>query len=196
MQLLKSETFNNLAKAYAGECQAHVRYKFIEYGARMQELTCLAELVDKVVYNEFNHARVFYTFIQQAQKGEISNIEICSGYPFKEKWDLTDNLRLAAEDEFKEYKEIYPHFKAVALEEGFKEIAQAFDDVIQVESCHFKLFDQLYKQMQEGSMYKKNKKVKWKCSACGYEHESEEAWQTCPLCSAKQGQVMLKVASD
>ena len=43
---------------------------------------------------------------------------------------------------------------------------------------------------------KKPKVVKWKCAACGYEHESKEAWETCPLCFAKQGMVMLHLKDE
>ena len=63
MQLKDSKTYFNLARSYSSECQAMVRYKFIEYGARMQKLNTLAEIVDKIVYNEFNHARIIYTKI-------------------------------------------------------------------------------------------------------------------------------------
>ena len=66
MQLIDSKTYLNLARSYAGECQAQVRYKFIEYGARKEGYTCLAEMIDKIVYNEFNHARMFYTYLQKA----------------------------------------------------------------------------------------------------------------------------------
>lgn len=193
MQLSDSKTLGNLAKAFAGECQAHIRYKFIEYGARLNGYTSLAELVDKVVYNEFNHARMLYTFIQKSSDEEIKNLQICGGFPFKEKWDLVENLRLAAEDEEQEFKDIYPMFRAVAMEEGFKEISDLFDNLIQVESCHFKLFTELYEQLKGGTLYKKKTKVKWKCSACGYEAESDEAWEKCPLCNAEQGAVMLKI---
>lgn len=95
MELIKSQTFLNLAKDYAGECQARTRYEFIEYGARYKGYNCLAEVIDKIVYNEFNHARMFYTFIESATDKQIDNIDISSGYPFKERWDLTENLRLA-----------------------------------------------------------------------------------------------------
>lgn len=193
MNLLKSKTLNNLAKSYAGECQAYVRYKFIEYGARMQGYACLAEIVDKVVFNEFNHARMFYTFIQKASNKQIDNIEICSGYPYKEKWDLLENLRLAAEDEEIEETRVYPEYAKTAREEGFEEIANLYDMIIQVESCHKKLFADLYNQMKNGTLYKKSKPVKWKCADCGYEETSKEAWQECPLCKAKQGRVMLKL---
>ena len=191
MKLKDSKTYINLARSYAGECQARTRYEFIEYGARTQGYKALAELVDKVVYNEFNHARMFYTFIQQSEETQVENIDISAGYPFKEKWDLVENLRIAAEDELDEAERIYPEFAATAREEGFPEIAKLYDDIIGVETCHHKLFKQLYEQMKKGTMYKKKEKVKWKCADCGYEATSKEAWKECPLCKAKQGSVML-----
>ena len=193
MKLKDSKTYLNLARSYAGECQARTRYEFMEYGARMQGLTALAELIDKVVYNEFNHARMFYTFIQQSEEKRVDNIEISAGFPFKEKWDLTESLRLAAEDEEAEAEKIYPEFAATAREEGFPEIAGLYEDIICVERCHKKLFSELHEQMKNGTMYKKKQKVKWKCGGCGYEAESKEAWQECPLCKAKQGVVLLKI---
>lgn len=196
MELIKSKTYLNLAKSYAGECQARTRYEFIEYGARKEGYAALAEMIDKVVYNEFNHARMMYTFIQDACDKEIENIDICSGYPFKEKWDLVENLRLASEDEKFEAEKIYPTYAKIAEEEGFTEIAEFFNNLVQVETCHHKLFKELYTQMTENTMYCKPEVVKWKCSSCGYEAESECAWDICPLCKAPQGTVMLKIEDN
>ena len=191
MDLKDSRTFTNLAKSFAGECQARVRYEFIEYGARYNGYKALAEVIDKVVYNEFNHARMFYTFMQQAQDKEIKNVEFTAGYPFKEKWDIADNLRIAAEDERREAEIVYPEFARVAKEEGFKEIARLYEDIIQVETCHKMLFSELFEQFSGGTMYKKDAPVKWKCGDCGYETTANEAWDECPLCKAKQGSVLL-----
>lgn len=190
MKLLESKTYFNLAKAYAGECQARVRYEFIEYGARKEGYGQLAETIDKIVYNEFNHARMFYTKIQDASDKMIKNIDISSGYPFKEKWNLLENLKLAAEDEKAEV-ELYPQFALIAEEEGFKEISTLFNNIAQIENCHMMLFKDLYNQLKTGSLYKKSKPVKWKCADCGYEATSKQAWNICPVCQAKQGDVML-----
>lgn len=195
MKLIESKTYKNLAKSYAGECQAHVRYKFIEYGARKQGYKCLAELIDKIVYNEFHHARMFYTYLQKASNETIANIDISSGFPFKEKWDLEENLRLAAQDEEYEETIIYPEYAKIAREEGFDEIAKLYENIIQVESCHKKLLLDLYNQVHTNTLYKKDKKTKWKCSECGYEKEANEPWDECPICLAKKGSVMLKVQS-
>ncbi|MGN0795750.1 MAG: rubrerythrin family protein [Christensenellales bacterium] len=196
MELLKSKTYENLAKAYAGECQARTRYEFIEYGARNEGFAAMANLIDKVAFNEFNHARMFYSFIQSATKQEIDNIVIESGYPFKEKWNLLDNLKFAAQDENNEAERIYPEFERVAREEGFTDIANLFKNVTGVEKCHKMLFEQLYTQLKDGTLYSKKEIVKWKCGDCGYEAMGKTAFEVCPLCGAKQGRVLLKIEDD
>lgn len=190
MELIESQTYLNLARSYAGECQARVRYEFMEYGARNEGYKQLAELIDKVVYNEFNHARMFYMKLQDASDKPIENIDIYAGYPFKQKWDIEKNLKIAAEDELKEI-EIYKEFAAVAKKEGFPDIERLFLNVAQVEECHAMRFKALHEQFKNKTMYKKTKAVKWKCADCGYEATSKSAWETCPLCQAKQGSVML-----
>ncbi len=195
MKLIESKTYYNLAKAYAGECQARTRYEFIEYGARKEGYGAMAEVIDKIVYNEFNHARMFYTKIQDASNDTIKNIELCGGFPFKEKWDLEENLRLAVEDELAEV-ELYPEFAKTAREEGFPDIAELFDKIAGIENCHMMLFKDLYTQFKNGTMYKKTKPVKWKCTACGYEETSKEAWKVCPVCLEKQGKVGLILADE
>ena len=129
MELIKSKTYHNLAKAFAGECMARARYEYLEYGARQQGYKALAAEIDKLAYNEFNHGRMFYSFIQSATTKTIDNIDIASGYPFREKWDLVDNLRLAAQDEEDEGTRIYPAYAKTAREEGFDDVAGLFDNI-------------------------------------------------------------------
>lgn len=196
MELIKSKTYVNLAKTFAGECQARTRYEFMEYGAREEGYKAIAEMIDSVAYNEFNHARMAYTYLQEASKDNIENIDICSGYPFKEKWDLVENLRLAAEDEKIEAERVYPEYAKTAREEGFTKIQKFYENLVQVETCHSKLFTQLYEQMKSKTLYEKDKPVKWKCSACGYEATNKKAWETCPLCNEPQGTTMVKIEDE
>lgn len=191
MKLIESKTYQNLARAYVGETQAYVRYQFVEYGARNEGYNALAEIVDKVVYNEFNHARLLYTLIQQASKNQIDNIQINAGYPFKEKWNLTENFALAAEDHESEIK-MYQSFEKTARSEGFEDVANTFKMLADVEKQHKKIFDDLHNQLKNGTLYKKDKATTWRCSGCGYEASSKEAWDECPLCKAKQGFVNVK----
>ena len=190
MKLKESRTYENLARSYASECQARTRYEFIEYGARYNDYKNIADIIDEIAYQEFNHARMFYTFIQDGEDEQIDNIEIVAGFPFREKWDLCDNLRLAAEDEANEAN-IYAEFAQTAREEGFPDIAQLFEDVLQVEIYHKEIFTELYNQFKNKTLYKKEEPVTWICGDCGYMATGTEPWDECPLCKAKRGSVKL-----
>lgn len=191
MKLKGSQTELNLARAYASECQARTRYEFIEYGARYNGYKNIADIIDEIIYQEFNHARMFYTFIQNGNKEEmVDNIDICAGFPFRQKWDLLENLRLASEDEANE-EEVYADFAQIAKEEGFDDIAKLFEDIKMVENYHKQIFTELYEQMKDGTLYKKDQPVVWICNDCGYMTTSQEAWDECPLCKAKRESIKL-----
>lgn len=191
MQLSESKTIQNLANAFAGETQARTRYEFVEYGLRKAGYTTLAEIVDKIAYQEFNHARMLYTYIQKSSDKPIENIDVSAGYPFREKWDVQENLKLAAEDERTESEQVYPSYAEIAQKEGFDDVAKLFSMLSKVERTHMEIFTQLYEKMKKGDLYTSQKPVEWTCSACGYSHKSLKAWQTCPLCGAKQTAVQL-----
>lgn len=186
MKLKDSQTFINLARAFAAECAARGRYEFCEYGFRMNGYEAIATLIDKIAYQEFNHARMLYMKLQDGEMKRVDNIEICLGLPFKEKWELLENLQLLGQDEIDEAK-AYQEFEKTAREEGFVEIADLFAMIREVEERHSKVFQELYRQMKDKKLYQKAKQVAWICPSCGYVSYDKKAWQTCPLCQAKQG---------
>ncbi len=195
MKLKDSQTYQNLAKAYVAECSARARYEFCEYGFRYNGYEAIATLIDKIAYQEFNHARMLYMKIQDSEMKQVDNINFCSSLPFKEKWDLLNNLKLLSEDELDEAK-AYLEFSKVAEEEGFEEIAKLFTMIREVEIRHAKVFQELYSQMKDKKLYKKAKEVAWVCPACGYVSFDKEAWQECPLCQAKQGYCEVVLPAD
>lgn len=191
MKLIESETYKNLARAYASECMAMTRYEFVKYNAYQQNYKDISNVIGEIIHQEFNHARMLYTFIQTADEGTIDDIKISAGFPFREKWNFLDNLRLAAEDEQKEI-EVYEQFAKTADKEGFRDIAGLFRNLIVAEKAHKGIFCQLYNQLKSGTLYKKDNSVVWKCSECGYEQSGKEAFSECPLCQAKQGAAAVK----
>ena len=165
MKLKDSQTYINLARAYASECQARTRYEFVEYGFRYNGFEAIAQIIDTIAYQEFNHARMLYTQIQNAELKQVDNIDIEAGFPFKEKWEMGENLKLLAEDEATE-AEVYKEFTKVAEEEGFTDIANLFRMIGEVEIRHQKLFENLYDQFTKKQLYKKPNKQMWICPSC------------------------------
>ncbi|MEG0894563.1 MAG: ferritin family protein [Oscillospiraceae bacterium] len=194
MELKNSQTFKNLINSYAGECQAHVRYQFLAYAAKEKKLFEVEKTIQEIVKNEFNHARMFYTAIQSADQNTLENLEICSGFPFKEKWDFLKNFEFAIQNETYEHTKIYPEFAQIAKNEGLTNIADLFELILNVEECHKKILTQLHTQISSGTLYKRNSPIKWKCSECGHEATLEQAWEVCPLCKSPQGYVMLNLS--
>ena len=195
MELRKSQTYVNLKKAFIAECCARTRYEFVEYGERFKGYEGLAKIVDELAYQEFNHARMLYTEIEKASNGVIDNEEVCVSLPFRQKWDMLENLKFSSEDEGDEAV-FYEQASKTAEEEGFKDIAKLFSMIKTVELKHKKIFIYLYEKLKNGELYKSDTQKRWACPACGYEATGEEAFDVCPLCKAKMETVRINFPKE
>lgn len=187
MDFTKTQTFYNLARGFAGECQAGMRYQLTAKAAMKQGYEVLANTIRSIAKNETNHARVFFEALLQ-NAGSCDDVHIDAHYPFHA-GTLEDNLRFAAMDEESEAEELYPSFAKIAREEGFGQIALKFEQIAKVESHHRVIFNYLYEAFKDGSLYSADRPMLWVCSECGYMHTSKDAWNICPLCGASQGEV-------
>ncbi|MDE7158637.1 MAG: rubrerythrin family protein [Clostridiales bacterium] len=189
MEFTKTQTFYNLARSFAGECQAGMRYQLTAKMAQAQGLTVLADTIRTIAKNETYHAKTFFEELLQ-NAGSQENVRIDAGYPFHS-GSLGDNLRFAALDEKTEHEKIYPEFAKIARDEGFERIAFKFEQIAQVENNHHIIFEYLYEAFKDGSLYRAERPMLWICGECGYMHTSKEAFKVCPLCGAEQGEVEL-----
>ena len=189
MQFEKTETFKNLARSFAGESQAGMRYQLTAKLAGQQNLKTLSDAIRTIAKNETYHAKRFFEIFQE-KAGSHDNIVLDAGYPFHA-GTLEDNLRFAAVDEKSESTEIYPTFADTAEKEGFRDIAAHYRMVAEVEKQHNIIFNYLYEAVKNGTLYKNDSPILWVCSECGYMHVATEAWKICPLCKAGQGYVDL-----
>ncbi len=191
MQFDNTKTYKNLARSFAGESQAGMRYQLIARMANQQGYITLAETVKTLAKNETVHARRF--FEELTKRGEkLDEIVLDAGYPYHS-GDLEKCLLLAAEDEHKEHAEIYPTFAKDAEEEGFGDIAVLFRLVAQVEVRHEEIFRYLYEAFKKGVLYSNESPILYVCSECGYMHTAKKAWDKCPLCNSSQGEVELHI---
>ena len=97
------------------------------------------------------------------------------------------NLKAAASGEHEEWSKDYPEFARIAREEGFIDIAVAYERIAEVEKRHEKRYLKLLKNIESNSVFKKDEVVLWKCNNCGYIFEGEEAPKVCPACLHPQG---------
>ena len=191
MQFDGTKTYNNLARSFAGESQAGMRYQLIARLATQQGYVTLADTIKVLAKNETEHARRF--FEELSKRGEnLENIDLNAGYTFHS-GDLGESLALAAKDEHEEHAVIYPAFAKDAEEEGFKDIAALFKLVAQVEVRHEMIFNYLHEAFTKGVLFSNESPILYICSECGYMHTSTKAWDVCPLCKSSQGYVELHI---
>ena len=189
MQFENTETFKNLARSFAGECQAGMRYQMIAKLAMKEKMKTLADAIRTIAKNETLHATQFFNKIIE-KTGNRDNISFDAGYPFRA-GTLAEGLKFASQDELAEAENIYPEFSVIAKKEGFEDIAVLFKLVAEVENQHKIIFQYLHDAVRNGTLYKNESPILWVCSECGYMHVATEAWKVCPLCKAEQGYVDL-----
>jgi rubrerythrin len=78
---------------------------------------------------------------------------------------------------------MYPDFAKVATEEGFEEIADVFMSIANAEKQHEKRYLGLMANIENGTVFKRDKPMKWRCRNCGYIHEGTEPPDECPACA-------------
>ena len=192
MQFDQTKTYLNLARSFAGESQAGMRYQLIARAALKQGYVELANTIKVIAKNETVHARRFFEELTKRGGNCIDNIDLEAGYPFHT-GDIATALRLAAKDEREENERIYATFAKDAKEEGLDDVAALFNLVANVEKRHEQIFIYLANAFETGTLYKNESPILYVCADCGYMQTANEAWDVCPLCKASQGEVYLHI---
>lgn len=174
-------TEQNLLKAFAGECQAKNRYEFFAEKAKAEGYEQIAAIFEKTALQEQSHAKQFFKFM------EGGAVEITSVFSTGLADRTIENLKISIEEEKNEWSATYPQFSEVAKEEGFPAIAAIFKMIAKVEAEHEKRFLKLLKRLEDGTVFHREKPIRWECRKCGYVHEGEEPPQICPACQHPTG---------
>ncbi len=171
-----TQTEKNLLISFAGESQARNRYTYFAGQAKKEGLVQIAEIFEETASQEKEHAKRFFKFLEGGE------VEITESFPAGSIGSTLENLKAAAAGEAHEWEEMYPAFARIAREEGFDEIASAFDAISIAEKQHGKRYQDLARNLEAGQVFKRNGKVVWRCKNCGYLHEADEAPAVCPAC--------------
>ena len=180
MELKGSQTEKNLITAFAGESQARNRYTYFAGQARKEGFKQMEAIFLETADQEKEHAKRLFKFLQGG------TAEVTASFPAGVIGTTTENLAEGAAGENYEWTEMYPSFSKKAREEGFEEIARAFESIAVAEKQHEKRYLALKANIEAGRVFKREEQVKWQCRNCGYVHEGAEAPDTCPACSHPQ----------
>ncbi len=176
--IVGTETEKNLLKTFAGESQARNRYTYWASVAKKEGYRQIAEIFEETALQEKEHAKRMFKFLEG---GDMVEITAC--YPAgKMGKDTLENLKMAAAGEHEEWSDLYPAFADVAEKEGFKEVASMYRAIAVAEKQHEKRYNDLATNIENGTVFKRDGKVVWRCLNCGYLHEGEKAPKLCPAC--------------
>ena len=158
-----TKTEENLKESFAGESQARNKYTYFAKVARKQGYHYIAKIFEETADNERQHAK--------------DEFKLLKGIG-----DTVTNLKAAIEGENYEHTTMYPKMQKDAEEEGDKEAAMLFMQIAKVEKEHEARYKKLLEMVQNGTIWKRDKPIRWKCSKCGYIHEGKEPPEKCPSC--------------
>jgi len=106
--------------------------------------------------------------------------------------DTLNNLRAAIAGENYEHIKMYPEFADIAEEEGFPDIAKRLRAIAIAEKHHEERYRKLLKELEAGTVFKKEREVWWVCRECGYVHFGKEPPERCPSCDHERSFYQVK----
>jgi len=171
-----TQTEKNLMISFASESQARNRYTYYAGVAKKEGLVQISHIFEETAAQEKEHAKRFFKFLEGGE------VEITDTFPAGKIGTTLENLRHAAEGEEHEWTDMYPGFAKVAREEGFADIALAYEAIAIAEKQHGKRYSDLADNLEAGRVFKREGTMTWRCRNCGYLHEAEEAPELCPAC--------------
>jgi rubrerythrin len=177
MKLKGTQTEKNLVAAFAGESQARNRYTYFAGQAKKEGYEQIAAIFEETANQEKEHAKREFKFLEGGE------VEIVAAFPSGKIGNTLENLKEAASGEHYETTIMYPEFAKTAEKEGFPVIAKVFKDIAVAEKRHEQRYVALAKNINEGTVFKKSKPVRWVCRNCGYVHEGTDAPDNCPACA-------------
>lgn len=171
-----TRTEKNLVTAYVAESGAYTRYTFYAQQADKENYFPIGQIFRDTAANELHHGKVFFKFLEGGQ------VDITTTVDAGVIGTTAENLATAANEEMVEGVELYTNAAKVADEEGFPEIADHFRAIAEVEERHRRRFEAYLKQVNDGTVWKRNKPIQWQCLVCGYVYEGTEPPTKCPGC--------------
>lgn len=165
-----------LVAAYVSESTAYTRYMYYAQQADKEQYFPIGEIFRETAANELHHGKVFFRMLQGGKVDVTLNVD--AGVI----GTTAQNLEIASAEELAEGVEQYKNAAKVADEEGFPEIADHFRAIAAVEESHRRRFDRYLKEVKEGTVWKREKPVKWRCLVCGYIYEGTTPPEKCPGC--------------
>lgn len=171
-----TRTERNLVTAYMAESAAYTRYTFYASQADKENYFPIGEIFRDTAANELRHGKTFFKYLQG---GSVQvPLDVDAGVI----GTTAENLATAIREEEYEGVKLYTAAAKVADEEGFNEIASHFRAIAAIEESHRRRFLHYLRQVKDGTVWKRDHDIIWKCLVCGYLYKGMTPPDECPAC--------------
>ena len=162
-----TQTEKNLRTAFAGESQARNKYTYFASVAKKEGFEQIADIFEKTANNEKEHAKMWFK-----ELNELGS--------------TMQNLASASDGENYEWTDMYKDFAETAEKEGFKELAEKFRAVAEIEKHHEERYRKLLSNIETEQVFEKSTVKVWECRNCGHIVVGTKAPDICPVCAHPQ----------
>jgi rubrerythrin len=173
-------TAQHVMQAFAIETQAIQKYLWFAKVASKEGYQQIAAIFTETAEQKKSHTKTLFRFLEGCE------LEITSTFKAEPIGTTLDNLKAAFEAEKHQSSDLFSEYEQVAWDAGFKQIATKLKLFRQIKNFYAGRFEKLASNIENGTVFKKDKKVKWICRKCGLIFESDRALKNCPGCEHPQ----------
>ncbi|MDE5607709.1 MAG: rubrerythrin family protein [Muribaculaceae bacterium] len=171
-----SKTEQYILNSYLSETQSYARYIFYAQVADKESYFPVGVIFRETADNEMHHAKVFLKMLENTEMTASTAID--AGFL----GTTTANLEVAIKEESVGGYDYYQEAAKVARSEGFDDIASHFEAIATCEKIHHDRFQKFLDMINNGTLWKREKPVTWKCLVCGYTEVGLVPPTKCPGC--------------
>lgn len=167
-------TEQNLLKAFADESMARAKYTCFAGQARKDGYMQIAQIFEETAHNEQEHGEVWFKLLNNG----IGSTK--------------ENLEIAANNENREWTDMYASYAKQAREDNLEEIAALFEAVGKIEKVHEARYRKLLEGINTGETFSRADEEHWECMNCGHIHSTKDAPLVCPVCKHPRSYFMIQ----
>ena len=174
-----TKTEVNLLKSWKAKSVEKMK-KFLYQQAAGREAPSyrqLSNFMGEYVTNSYLHAAIFHRVLW----GPYTDVEM--------------NLEALIRQEHDHAEHSFPEYAKIAREEGFEEIAMAFEQMAVVDSSQEAKLADILNKLRSDSIFNKEGDQDWYCQQCGHIHHGAAAPESCSLCKSPKRFFELKGAN-
>jgi len=176
----KTLTAKHVMHAFATETQAIQKYLWFAKVATKEGYQQIAAIFIETAEQKKSHTKTLFRFLEGCEP------EVITTFKAETIGTTLENLKASYEAENMQHSTLFAEFEQSAWDEGFKQVATKLKLFRRIKKFYAERFEKLAANIENGTVFKKDKKVKWICRKCGLIYESERALKNCPGCEHPQ----------